>query len=493
MAQYQDRYQYSQTAVTPLLDELLSEFSSSSDNFKGRKLTKRDVSLFLHTVLAVGEDDVPLNVLFINSMLIELDKKLSEQMDTILHDTRFRQLESFWRSLRLLVDRIDFKQNIRLFLLHATKDELLEDFEFSAEITQTGYYKHVYSSGYGQFGGDVIAASIGDYYFSSSAQDLKLLQYVSMVGAMAHAPFLTAVAPSFFGLKDFTELSAVSTLSGLFDSPAYSKWRALRDTEDSRYLGLFLPRFLLRSPYSVAENPIRRFHYNENSHKDLENYLWGNAAFLMAICLAGSFAKYRWCPNIIGSDSGGAVKNLPTHYYQAIGGWHGKISTEVLISDRREFELASEGFISMVTRKGSEDVVFYSANSVQKPKKFGHTVEGKTAETNYKLGTQLPYMFIINRLAHYIKVLQRENIGAWKERQDLQRELNTWLKKYIADQENPPADVRSSRPLRAASITVNEVEGEPGWYMATLMVRPHFKYMGANFGLSLISRLDRTT
>ncbi len=252
-----------------------------------------------------------------------------------------------------------------------------------------------------------------------------------------------------------------------------------------------MPRFLLRTPYDPLENPARTFNYAETIDGDHENYLWGNTAFLMATRLTESFSKYRWCPNIIGPQSGGAVEDLPVHLFESMGQLQAKIPTEVLITDRKEYEIAEEGFISLTMRKGSDNAAFFSANSVQRPKVFAKTKEGQEAQTNYKLGSQLPYMFIINRLAHYIKVLQREQIGSWKERQDLERELNVWIKQYIADQENPPSDVRSRRPLRAATIEVMDVEGDPGWYKVALSVRPHFKYMGANFELSLVGKLDK--
>jgi type VI secretion system protein ImpC len=252
-----------------------------------------------------------------------------------------------------------------------------------------------------------------------------------------------------------------------------------------------MPRFLLRTPYDPEENPIRNFVYKETVDDDHENFLWGNTSFLMATSIADSFAKYRWCPNIIGPQSGGSIEDLPVHLFESMGQLQAKIPTEILITDRKEFEISEEGFIPLTMRKDSDNAAFFSANSVQAPKIFPKTKEGQEAQTNYKLGSQLPYMFIINRLAHYIKVLQREEIGSWKERQDLERELNGWLMQYVADQENPPADVRSRRPLRAASISVSDVEGDPGWYQVNLAVRPHFKYMGANFELSLVGKLDQ--
>ena len=454
-------------------------------------IAKQGVSAFISNILESGSNNEPINKLLVDRMIAELDNKLSKQMDEVLHSSRFKELEASWRSLKLLVDRTDFKENIKIHVLHATKSELLDDFEYSPEISQSGFYKHVYASGYGQFGGEPIASVIGSYEFSQSSADMKLLQYVSSVGAMAHAPFLSSVSPSFFGLNSFTELSAIKELKAVFEGPAYVKWRALRETEDARYIGLTAPRFLLRLPYERNENPVKSFDYQEDVNADHEHYLWGNTAYLLASNITDSFAKYRWCPNIIGPQSGGSVNDLPVHIFDSLGQLQSKIPTEVLITDRREYELAEEGFITLTMRKGSDNAAFFSANSIQKCKVFPPTREGKIAETNYKLGTQLPYMFIVNRLAHYIKVLQREQLGAWKERQDLQRELNQWIRQFVADQENPPSEVRSRRPLRGASITVSDVDGDPGWYQVSMSVRPHFKYMGASFELSLVGRLDK--
>lgn len=454
-------------------------------------IAKQGVSAFISNILESGSNNEPINKLLVDRMIAELDSKLSKQMDEVLHSSRFKELESSWRSLKLLVDRTDFKENIKIHVLHATKSELLDDFEYSPEISQSGFYKHVYASGYGQFGGEPIASIIGSYEFNQSSADMKLLQYVSSVGAMAHAPFLSSVSPSFFGLNSFTELSAIKELKAVFEGPAYVKWRALRETEDARYIGLTAPRFLLRLPYDRNENPVKSFDYQEDVNADHEHYLWGNTAYLLASNITDSFAKYRWCPNIIGPQSGGSVNDLPVHIFDSLGQLQSKIPTEVLITDRREYELAEEGFITLTMRKGSDNAAFFSANSIQKCKVFPPTREGKIAETNYKLGTQLPYMFIVNRLAHYIKVLQREQLGAWKERQDLQRELNQWIRQFVADQENPPSEVRSRRPLRGASITVSDVDGDPGWYQVSMSVRPHFKYMGASFELSLVGRLDK--
>lgn len=454
-------------------------------------LAKKGVEALIAELLEPGREVPKVSKAVVDQMIAEIDKKLSLQLDAILHHPDFQKLESAWKSLKFLVERTDFRENIKIELLNVSKEDLLEDFEDSPEVVKSGLYKIVYTAEYGQFGGQPYAAMIGNYEFGPGAQDVKLLQYIGSVAAMAHAPFIAAAGPQFFGLENFQGLPNLKDLKSIFEGPQYTKWQAFRESEDARYVGLTLPRFLLRLPYGPDTQPLKAFNYQEDVSGNHEHYLWGNTAFAFATRLTESFANYRWCANIIGPMGGGAVEDLPLHQYEAMGAVQTKIPTEVLISERREFELAEEGFIALTMRKGSDNAAFFSANSCQKPKFFGISKEGKEAELNYKLGLQLPYMFIINRLAHYLKVIQRENIGTWKERVDLERELNNWIRQYVADMDNPLPSVRSRRPLRQAQVTVEEVEGEPGWYRVGLKVRPHFKYMGAFFTLSLVGKLDK--
>ncbi|MGN8258682.1 type VI secretion system contractile sheath large subunit [Pseudomonas sp. SMSB3] len=472
-----------------LLDQIMAQTKLAPAQ-EGYQVARQGVSAFITEILKSNDPDQLINKHRVDQMIAELDRALSKQMDSILHQPAFQQLESSWRSLKVLVDRTDFRENIKLEVLHVSKEDLLDDFDNAADITCSGMYKHVYTAGYGQFGGEPVAAMVGNYNFGPSSPDIKLLSYMASVGAMSHAPFLAAPSPEFFNLNSFEELPNLKEIKDIFAGPRHAKWRAFRESEDSRHAALTGPRFMLRSAYHPQENPVQSYHYYENIDGKHDNYLWGNSAFLLASCINDSFARYRWCPNIIGPQSGGAVEDLPVHLYESLGQLQAKIPTEVLISDRKEFELAEEGFIALTMRKDSDNAAFFSANSIQKPKNFPKTPEGLQAQTNYKLGTQLPYLFIVNRLAHYIKVLQREQIGSWKERKDLQSELNKWIKQYVADQENPSADVRSRRPLRAAKVEVSDVAGDPGWYQVSLAVRPHFKYMGANFEISLVGRLD---
>lgn len=478
------------TAESGILDRIIAETRLTPGD-EAYDIAKRGISAFIEELLKPHNEHEPVKKALVDRMIAEIDGKLSRQMDEILHHPQFQSLESAWRGLKLLVDRTDFRENIKLEVLNASKEDLLEDFEDSPEVVQSGLYKHIYTAEYGQFGGQPVGALIANYFFDPSAPDVRTMQYVASVASMAHAPFIAAAGPGFFGLDSFTGLPDLKDLRDHFDGPQFAKWQSFREQEDSRYVGLTLPRFLLRTPYDPQDNPVKTFVYKETVANDHEHYLWGNTAYAFASRLSDSFARFRWCPNIVGPQSGGAVDDLPLHHFESMGEIETKIPTEVLVSDRREYELAEEGFIALTMRKGSDNAAFFSANSVQKPKFFGNSEEGRAAELNYKLGTQLPYLFIVNRLAHYLKVLQREQIGAWKERSDLERELNKWIRQYVADQDNPSAEVRGRRPLRAAQIGVSDVDGEPGWYRVCLSVRPHFKYMGADFTLSLVGKLDK--
>ncbi len=470
-----------------LLDQIMSQTKMKPAD-EGYGVAKRGVEALIGELLRPTRREEKVNRNVVDDMLSELDKKLSMQVDEIMHQPAFQKVESAWRGLHMLVDRTDFRQNIRISLMNVSKDKLLEDFEEAMDVTKSGLYKHVYTAEYGQFGGKPYGAIIGNYDFGPGGQDIQLLRYVASVSAMAHAPFISAAGPQFFGLNDFEGLPNLKDLDAIFEGPQYAKWRGFRETEDARYIGLTMPRFLLREPYGKNSKPVKAFDYEENVTGSHENYLWGNTAFAFATRLTESFAKYRWCPNIIGPKGGGAVDNLPLHQFESMGQIETKIPTEVLVSDRREFELAEQGLIGLTMRKDSDNAAFFSAQSAQKAKTFGD----KDAELNYKLGQQLPYVFVVSRLAHYLKVLQRENLGTWKERSDLERELNTWLRQYIANQDNPPGEVRSRRPFKEARVVVEDVAGEPGWYKVQLFVRPHFKYMGADFQLSLVGKLDKS-
>jgi type VI secretion system protein ImpC len=473
-----------------LLDEILAEtkISPAEDAYA---IAKKGVSVFISEMISGDRVGEKIDKSVVDAMIAEIDARMSAQVNEIIHHPAFQKLESSWRGLKYLVDNTEFRENVKVEVLNCSKQALLEDFEDSPEIVKSGLYQVAYSAEYGTFGGEPYGLMVADFDFGPGPQDIQLLRNVASVAAMAHAPFIANAAPQFFQEDSFTDFSKLRDLQPIFEGPQYAAWNSFRESEDSRYVGLTMPRFLLRHPYGPETIPVKSFDFREECIGKHDAYLWGSSSFLLAARINDSFANYRWCPNIIGPQAGGAVENLPLHVYDAMGEKQSKIPTEVQLTERQEYELSEQGFIGLVYRKDSDNAAFFSANSAQKPKKFQNTAEGKQFETNYRLGTQLPYIFIITRIAHYLKVMQREQIGTWKERSDLERELNKWIGQYVVEMDNPAPDVRSKRPLREASVEVSDVEGQPGWYRCSLKVRPHFKYMGADFTLSLIGKLDK--
>lgn len=475
--------------TTSLLDQVMAETRMSPED-DGFETARKGVEAFISDLLKPSRSFDKVEKKLVDDMIAAIDQKISLQLDEVIQAPEFKKIEGAWRGLRFLVDRTDFSQNIAIEMISTSKDELIEDFEDAPDVTRSGLYKHVYSAEYGQFGGKPYGAIIGGYNINPTAQDMKLLQDMASVSAMSHAPFITAAGPRFFGLDNFQGMPALKDLESIFEGPQYVKWNGFRDTDDSRNVALTVPRFMLRAPYG-EDNQVKEFNYQEGIGTEFEKLCWGNASYAFAANMSRSFAKYRWCPNVIGPQSGGEVLDLPVYKYKENGETKIYSPTEVMLSDRQEFELAEQGFIGLIARKGTDNATFFSANTCQKAKFFGNSPEDKQAETNFKLGTELPYLFMIDRLAHYIKVLQREHIGSWKTKNDLDRELNNWVRQYVADQDNPPPEVRSRKPLREARIIVSDDEGNPGFYRVEMHVRPHFKYMGSSFTLSLAGKLDK--
>jgi type VI secretion system protein ImpC len=473
-----------------LLEQILSETKLDKQD-ETYAIAKRGVEAFISSMLGPDKAAQRVDKAAVDAMIAEIDQRISAQTNEILHAPEVQTLETTWRELKFLIERVDFRENVKVEILNASKEDLIADFEDTPELVKSGLYKNVYSSEYGTFGGHPYGMIVSNYDFDPGPQDMQLLRNCASIAAVSHAPFIANASPKFFGGESFLELPKLKDLKSMFEGPQYARWNSFRDSEDARNVALCLPRFLLRLPYSQETIPSKTFNFTEDVLEKHDAYLWGHAAVAFASRVADSFAKYRWCPNIIGPQAGGTVENLPLHIYEAMGETQTKIPTEIQLTERREFELSEEGFIGLVFRKGADNACFFSANSPQRPKLFGNSAEGKVAETNYRLGTQLPYMFIVNRLAHYIKVLQREQIGSAKERSDLERELNKWIGQYVVNMDNPAPTVRAKRPLRDAAVSVEDVDGQPGWYRCAIRVRPHFKYMGADFTLSLVGKLDK--
>ena len=470
-----------------LLDELLTEAQVPGTDREAYGIAKRGIEAFMGELLQGRSDFGKIDRTVVDQMLSQIDAKITDQINEVLHEPAFQSLESTWRSVRYLVDHSDHRENVRVELLDVTKQDLIDDFEDSSDITKSAFFRTVYSAEYGTFGGHPYGSLVTGFEFDSGHEDIALLRQLASVAAMAHAPLLANASPKFFGEETFEPLPRLRDLKSLFESPQYLRWRAFRDSEDSRYVGLCMPKFLLRVPYDPDHKPVKEFDFHEDVIDKHENYLWGPASFALAARAAESFAAYRWCPNIIGPLAGGAVEDLPVHQYEAMGTLQTKLPVEIQLTERREYELSEEGFIGLTYRKGSDNAAFFSANSAQKAKEFAN----KDEELNFRLGTQLPYMFVITRLAHYIKVMQRENLGSWKSADDLRRELKKWLLGYTSSGPKIDQVTKSKRPFRQTEVYVTEVPGQAGWYKCELQVMPHFKYMGADFTLSLVGKLDK--
>lgn len=445
------------------------------------------LNLLIHSVVRPGEEVERVDKALIDGVIAELDRKISAQVNEILHHEDFQTLESAWRGLKFVVDKTNFRRNIKIEVLNVSKEELALDFEDVPEPIQSGLFKHIYVQEYDQPGGQPIGAIIGNYEFENRPPDIALLRNLSKIAAACHAPFIGGVGAKFFG-KNIEEIPRLPDMAPIFDQTEYASWRGFRDSEDSRYVGLTFPRFLLRLPYGQETVPVKSFHFEEEAGgENHSKYLWGNASFAFATTLTRSFGDHGWCVNIRGPQSGGLVEDLPLHHYEAAGETATKIPTEILISDRREFELAELGFIPLSFYKNNDFACFFSANSTQKPKKY--LTDDATA--NSRLSARLPYLFLVSRLAHYLKVIQRENIGAAKEKDELQRELEDWINTLVTEMKDPHPDLKARHPLSAASIKVTDIADNPGFYNVEMLVRPHFQIEGVDVSLSLVSRLPK--
>ncbi|ALB66003.1 Uncharacterized protein ImpC [Cronobacter dublinensis 1210] len=427
----------------------------------------------------------------IASIIAEIDRKLSEQINLVLHHAEFQSLESAWRGLHYLVTNTETDEKLKLRFLDISKGDLRRTMKRYKGVAwdQSPLFKKIYEEEYGQLGGEPYGCLVADYYFDHTAPDVDLLASIAKVAASAHVPFITGASPSVLQMESWQELSNPRDLTKIFtQNLEYAAWNSLRLAEDSRYIGLAMPRFLARLPYGIRTNPVDEFHFEETTDgADHSKYVWSNAAYAMAVNINRSFKEYGWCTLIRGVESGGVVEGLPCHTFPTDdGGIDMKCPTEIAISDRREAELAKNGFIPLVHRKNTDYAAFIGAQSLQKPAEY----YDPDATANANLSARLPYMFACSRFAHYLKCIVRDKIGTFKERDDMQRWLNDWIMNYVdADPSNSSIETKSRRPLAAAEVIVEDVEGNPGYYQAKFFLRPHFQLEGLTVSLRMVAKL----
>ncbi|SEW01718.1 type VI secretion system contractile sheath large subunit [Luteibacter sp. 329MFSha] len=435
----------------------------------------------------VVSDDVAQTI---NAYIAEIDRKLTEQINLILHHPEFQQLEGAWRGLHHLVTNTESDTQLKIRVMNVSKSELgrtLKRYKGTA-WDQSPIFKKIYEEEYGQLGGEPYGCLIGDYYFDHSPQDVELLRGMSQIAAASHAPFIAAAAPGLLGMDGWNELANPRDLAKIYTTPDYAAWRSLRDSEDAKYVALTMPRTLARLPYGAKTDPVEDFDFEEDSAgADSSKYTWQNAAYAMGVNINRSFKQYGWCTRIRGVESGGIVDNLPAHVFPTDdGGVDMKCPTEIAITDRRSAELDKMGLMPVVHRKNSDMAAFIGAQSLARPEEY----DDPDATANAALSARLPYMFACSRFAHYLKCIVRDKIGSFSTREQMENWLSSWVLNYVdGDPVNSSEETKARKPLAAAQVVVEEVEGNPGYYTSKFYLKPHYQLEGLTVSLRLVARL----
>lgn len=473
-----------------LLDRIIdqSRVARSDDE----RLRARDIIAEMAAQVLQGEVVVSDNLAAsLDARIAELDRLISAQLGEIMHAPAFQRLESAWTGLHYLARQTECGTRLKIKLMHATRRELVKDFTAAIDFDQSTLFKKVYEEEFGTFGGAPFGALIGDFELTRQPEDLYLLEQMAHVAAAAHAPFIAAASPEMFGLESFADLGKPRDLAKVFDTVEYAKWRSFRESEDARYVGLALPRFLGRLPYNPRDGLVTDgFDFVEDvDGSDHSKYLWCNAAFAFGARLTDAFEKHGWCAAIRGVEGGGLVEDLPTHVFPTDEGEVAlKCPTEISITDRREKELSDLGFMPLVHCKNTDYAAFFGAQSAQKPKKY----DTDAANANASLSAQLQYIFAVCRIAHYMKAMMREKIGSFASAANVESYLQRWIDRYVTADDSASQDTKAQFPLREASIEVSEVPGRPGVYRAVSFIRPHFQLDELSVSLRLVAELPQT-
>ena len=484
--------QPSQGAATEvgLLDQIVEQSKvakSDTEHQRAKDIISELAKEVLDGTVVVSES---LN-LTLDARIAEIDRIISEQLSAVMHAPEFQQLESSWRGLHYLCQQTSTGTAMKIKVFNAPKKDLVRDFKSAIDFDQSALFKKVYEEEFGTFGGSPFGALIGDYYIGRQPEDMYFIDQMSHVAAAAHAPFISAASEQMFGLETYTDLGKPRDLAKIFDTVEYAKWRSFRESEDSRYVGLTMPRFLGRLPYNPIDGtPVEGFNFVEEVEaSDHGKYLWCNTAYAMGARLTQASEDFGWCAAIRGVEGGGLVEDLPTHTFRTDDGEVAlKCPTEIAITDRREKELSDLGFIPLVHCKNTDYAAFFGAQSAQKAKKYNTD----SANANAILSAQLQYIFAVSRIAHYLKAMMREKIGSFASARNVEDFLNRWISQYVLLDDNASQEAKAQFPLREASVQVSEVPGKPGVYRAVAFIRPHFQLDELSVSLRLVAELPAT-
>jgi len=472
---------------TSLLDQVIAATRPQSDKEADR--TKDYFRQFLDQVVKPGQvisDDVETNV---KHWIGAIDKTLTSQLNEVLHHADFQQLEGTWRGLHYLVHQSETGENLKIRVLNVSKRDLFKDLEKAAEFDQSALFKKLYEEEYGQLGGQPYGMLVGDYDFGRGPEDISLLKMISNVAAAAHAPFISSAGPKMFNFESYTELANPRDLAKIFDSVEYAAWKSFRESEDSRYVALTLPKVLGRLPYGEEFKKVEEFNFEEFvDGKDHDKYLWMNAAWAYASRITDAFAKDGWFARTRGVEGGGKVEGLPVHTFPTDDGDIAmKCPSEIAITDRREFELSNLGFLPLLHAKGTDYAVFMGSQSCQKPK----TYFDADANANAELSAKLNLLMCTSRFAHYLKVMARDKIGSFMEVKQCGEWLNHWISQYCCDPNGASEQTKARYPLSDARVDVREIKGRPGWYEAVAYLRPHFQLETLTTSMRLVAEVPQ--
>ena len=471
-----------------LLDQVISA-TKQTERSRAEELMKTLVDQALAGIVSFDKNVTKT----INATIKAIDEKISTQLAAVMHHADFQKLEGCWRGLNYLVMNSETSAMLKLKVLNVTKRELFTDVDKAVEFDQSQIFKKLYENEFGTPGGEPYGALIGDYEFTNHPEDIDLLGKMSNVAAAAFCPFVAAAEPKLFGFESWQELTKPRDLEKIFTAIEYTKWKSFRDSEDSRFVSLVMPRVLSRMPYGANTKPIEEFAYEEvDASKPVphDDFSWMNAAYVMGTKMTDAFAKYGFCTAIRGAEGGGKVEGLPAFIFTSDDGDADlKCPTEVGITDRREAELSKLGFLPLCHYKNTDYAVFFGGQTVQKPKKY----DRPEATANAAISARLPYIMATSRFAHYLKVMARDWIGSFKEATDVENELNRWIKNYVNASETSGQETRAKYPLREAKVVVQEIPGQPGSYNAIAWMRPWLQFEELTTSMRMVARIPAAT
>ncbi len=477
------------TGDTTAADELIKQLDLDTEY---QDLYRKGIAGIVQKASGLDLDKLTINKQVVDDFIGEIDQQISAQVNEILHNDEFQKMEAAWRSLWYLVDNTEFRENIRIEVLNTTKEDLLDDFQDCKDWQKSGLFRRVYRDQYNTFGANPYGMMVSNFEFDNRTPDVQLMTELARVGAVAKCPFIGGVNPRMLGKSEesFTGLPRMAEMYEIFEQPQYIKWNSFRSSDDARYVGLAMPRFLLRKPYTVEDQDVKEFVFEEDVRAETHNrYLWGNASFALAGRMSESFATWGWYSHVVGPTSGGTVPDLPLHQYESTGGYQTKIPTETMISEDMDVDLCNFGFIPLVMRKNSDNAAFFDAPSVKSVPKFPDTEEGKEDETRARLGMSLPYLMISCRIAHYLKVIWRENMGRVMDADKMTGEINKWLMQYCR-QGTLDDELAAKYPLKEIQVRAEPVPGKPGLFKSQIQMIPHMKLKGVEIELSMVGQFD---